>query len=248
MYHYSWFQLLSPAIHAVEQLGGSHDDAIRVVTAWGVCLLLLLGAVVARMGFGAVTAAEGYVPAARFNLTNAVELFVQTILGIVEPVVGKEDARRYFWLLGGTFLFIFTCNVSALFPGLLPPTDNINTNLAMALVVVSVYVFEGVRRTGMHFFKHLLGPIWWISPLVFTIEAAGVFLIRPMSLSIRLFANINGDHIVFGVMSDLVPVLVPTIFLAFGLWVSFLQAFVFTLLSTIYISLSVAHEDDGGHH
>jgi len=80
------------------------------------------------------------------------------------------------------------------------------------------------------------------------IEAAGVFLIRPASLTLRLFGNINGDHMVFGIMSDLVPVVVPSIFLALGIWVSFLQAFVFTLLSAIYIMLSVGHDDEEGHH
>jgi F-type H+-transporting ATPase subunit a len=145
-------------------------------------------------------------------------------------------------------LFIFVANLMSVVPGGLPPTDNVNTNLAMSLVVLSVYVIEGVRRTGMGFFKHMAGPVIWLAPLIFAIEAAGVFLIRPASLTLRLFGNINGDHMVFGIMSDLVPVVVPSIFLALGIWVSFLQAFVFTLLSAIYIMLSVGHDDEEGHH
>lgn len=105
-----------------------------------------------------------------------------------------------------------------------------------------------MRRTGMHFFKHMMGPVWWLAPLIFAIEAAGVFIIRPLSLSLRLFGNINGDHTVFTEMLNLVPVVVPAIFLGLGIWVSFLQAFVFTLLSAIYLMLSVDHGDDEGHH
>jgi F-type H+-transporting ATPase subunit a len=133
-------------------------------------------------------------------------------------------------------------------PGGLPPTDNINTNAAMAIVVLCVYVFEGVRRTGLDFFKHMMGPVPALVPLIFVIEAAGVFIIRPASLTLRLFGNINGDHQVFTEMLNLVPVVVPAIFLALGIWVSFLQAFVFTLLSAIYLMLSVDHGDDDGHH
>jgi F-type H+-transporting ATPase subunit a len=162
--------------------------------------------------------------------------------------LGKEESKRYFWLLGGLFIYIFISNLMSVVPGGLPPTDNINTNAAMSLIVLGVYVFEGVRRTGMTFFKHMMGPVWWLYPLIFSIEAAGVFIIRPLSLSLRLFGNINGDHKVFTEMLDLVPVVVPAIFLGLGIWVSFLQAFVFTLLSAIYLVLSVDHGDDEGHH
>ena len=104
----------------------------------------------------------------------------------------------------------------------------------------------GIAIKGMGFFKHMMGPILPMAPLIFLIEALGVFLIRPGSLALRLFGNINGDHTVFGIMSDLIPVVLPSVFLGLGIWVSFLQAFVFTLLSAIYIALSVDHGDD--HH
>lgn len=252
MYHFSWFQLLSPLVHALEGVGASHDDAIRVLSSWGICLGLLMIALVGRAALGKKLDAKGgaaqFVPAPGLGIGGAFELFVGAIIGMLEPTLGKADTRRYFWLLGGTFLVIFVSNLMSVIPGFLPPTDNVNTNLAMSLVVLSIYVFEGVRRTGLGFFKHMAGPVWWLAPLIFAIEAAGVFLIRPASLTLRLFGNINGDHMVFGIMSDLVPVFVPSIFLALGIWVSFLQAFVFTLLSAIYLMLSVGHDDEEGHH
>ncbi len=252
MYHFSWFQLLSPLVHALEGFGASHDDAIRVLTSWGICFGLLALAAVGRAALGKKldpkAGAAQFVPSPGLGLGGVFELFVGGIIGMLEPTLGKADTRRYFWLLGGTFLVIFVSNLMSVIPGFLPPTDNVNTNLAMSLVVLSIYVFEGVRRTGLGFFKHMAGPVWWLAPLIFAIEAAGVFLIRPASLTLRLFGNINGDHMVFGIMSDLVPVVIPSIFLALGIWVSFLQAFVFTLLSAIYLMLSVGHDDEEGHH
>lgn len=252
MYHFSWFQLLSPLVHALEAVGASHDDAVRVLTSWGICIGLLIFAMIGRAGLSKLqdpkAGAQRFVPASGLGVGGVFELFVGAIVGMLEPTLGRADTRRYFWLLGGTFLFIFIANLMSVVPGGLPPTDNVNTNLAMSIVVLGVYVFEGVRRTGMGFFKHMAGPVIWLAPLIFAIEAAGVFLIRPASLTLRLFGNINGDHMVFGIMSDLVPVIVPSIFLALGIWVSFLQAFVFTLLSAIYIMLSVGHDDEEGHH
>ena len=251
MYHFSWFQLLSPVIHGIESLGASHHDAISVVTSWGICIFLLVMAVLAKSGLAKVRAKGGtaqYVPGEKLGVAGIFELYTGAILGMTEGTLGKADSRRYFWLLGALFIYIFLSNLMSVLPGGLPPTDNINTNAAMSIIVVLVYVFEGVRRTGAGFFKHMMGPVWWLAPLIFAIEALGVFVIRPMSLSLRLFGNITGDHMVFGIMSDQIPLLVPSIFLGLGIWVSFLQAFVFTLLSAVYIMLSVGHDDDDGHH
>jgi F-type H+-transporting ATPase subunit a len=246
-YHYSWFQEI-PLVHMLESsFGASHDDAIRLVTLWGVCLFLVAFAGVARMGLNAVRAKGGreqYIPSTGLGLRSVFELYTEAIFNMIAGVLGNKDAKGFYWLFGGLFLFLFTCNLLSVVPGFLPPTDNVNTNLAMALVVLVVYVVAGVARTGTGFFKHMMGPVWWLAPLIFVIEAAGVFLIRPASLTLRLFGNINGDHMVFGIMSDLIPVIVPSIFLGLGIWVSFLQAFVFTLLSAIYVMLSVDHGDD----
>lgn len=249
-YHYSWVQLLFDAEHNIftSKLGAdSADDAIRIVTLWVICFGLIGVASLARLGLNKVRAGGGkeqYIPSTGLGIRSIFELYTEAIFNMLANVLGRKDARGYYWLLGGLFLFIFTSNLFSVLPGGLPPTDNMNTNLAMALVVLVVYVVAGVARTGAGFFKHMMGPVWWLAPLIFAIEAAGVFIIRPASLTLRLFGNINGDHMVFGIMSDLIPVIVPSIFLGLGIWVSFLQAFVFTLLSAIYIMLSVDHGDD----
>ena len=115
---------------------------------------------------------------------------------------------------------------------------------AMAIVVFLTFNIAGLWVNGLNYVKHLMGPVLLLAPLMLPIELIGL-LVRPVSLSIRLAGNIFGDHTVFNIMSDLVPgwVPLPTVFLALGMFVAVIQAFVFTLLTTAYIGLSVAHEE-----
>jgi F-type H+-transporting ATPase subunit a len=126
----------------------------------------------------------------------------------------------------------------------LPPTDNINTNIPCAIIVFLYYNFVGIREQGfIKYFKHFAGPIIWLAPLMFSIELIS-HLVRPLSLSVRLFGNITGDHMVLGIFSQLTPLVVPVIFLFLALFVAFIQAFVFSLLSTVYIALATEAEGD----
>ena len=89
--------------------------------------------------------------------------------------------------------------------------------------------------------KHFLGPVIWLGPLMLVIELIS-HAVRPVSLSVRLFGNITGDHMVLEVFTDLTKLVIPVIFLGLGLFVSFIQAFVFSLLSMIYIALATEHD------
>jgi F-type H+-transporting ATPase subunit a len=130
-------------------------------------------------------------------------------------------------------------------PGFLPPTDNINTTLACGLVVFVYFNYVGIRENGLiNYLKHFAGPVVALAPLMLVVELIGI-CVRPISLALRLFGNITGDHMVFGIFSELVPIGVPILFLALGIFVAFIQAFVFSLLSTIYVALALPHEE---HH
>ena len=185
------------------------------------------------------------IPDARGTLSNIMEVAVEQILGLMEGVIGPS-AHKYFPLFGALFLYILTCNLLSVIPGFLPPTDNINTNLACSLTVFVYYNYVGIKEHGLGYLKHFMGPIIWLGPLMLVIELIG-HLVRPVSLSLRLFGNITGDHLVLGIFSDLVPVLIPVAFLALGVFVAFIQAFVFTLLSMIYVGLAVEHEHEEAH-
>lgn len=187
---------------------------------------------------------ERLVPESKSTFVNIFEVAVEGILGLMEGILGK-DAPKYFPLIGTIFVYIFLSNAIGLIPGFLPPTDNINTNLAISLTVFVYYNVMGVWSHGLkNYLKHFMGPIWWLAILIFPIELIG-HIVRPVSLSLRLFGNITGDHLVLGIFSGLVPLFVPILFMALGLFVSFIQAFVFSLLSMIYINLATAHEE--GH-
>lgn len=177
------------------------------------------------------------VPGNKPTPATLLEVAVEAILGLMEGVMG-ERAWKYFPLIGALFIYIFTCNVIGLIPGLVPPTENINTNAACAVIVFLYYNFVGIRENGLkNYLKHFLGPVIWLGPLMLIIELISHF-VRPVSLSVRLFGNMTGDHMVLGLFSELVPFLVPIIFLGLGLFISFIQAFVFSLLSIIYIALA----------
>ena len=184
----------------------------------------------------------GAVPPPRFGARALLETFGDMVFGLMEGPMGAKNARRYLPLIGSLFLFILLCNLLSLIPGFLPPTATLKTNVGLALLVfVLTHVF-GVIAHGPKYFKHFLGPIWWLSPLMLPIELVS-HLARPVSLSVRLLGNITADHKVGAVIFGLCAVLVPVLPLALGVFVSVVQAVVFSLLSTIYISTAIAHED-----
>ena len=182
------------------------------------------------------------VPDSKFNLRNFVELIAGLLLSISTEIMGEKNARRFFPALASVFLFIFINDAMGLIPGFLPPTDNINTTLACGAFIFVYYNFMGFKEHGVSYIKHFMGPVLWLSPLMFPIEIISN-AVRPFSLGLRLFGNITGDHLVLGIFSELVPIGVPIPFLALGLFVSFFQAFIFVVLSMIYLTLALSHEE-----
>ena len=184
----------------------------------------------------------GLVPPPRFGLRNLFEMLADTIFNLVEGVMGEKEARRYLPLIGTLFVFILFSNLLSLIPGFLPPTDTLKTNVALAgLVFVATHIY-GVRAHGIKYFKHFLGPWLPLAPLMLPIELIS-HVARPVSLSMRLVGNISADHKVVMVFFGAIPFIVPVPFLVMGVFVSVVQAVVFSLLTTIYISTAVAHEE-----
>jgi len=244
---FSWFHLLPQDAFASL---GIHEHAYLIYTAWAVCGFLVLFAAAARASLMRAWQRPGiekYFSDDRLTLRSFAEVYGGAIYGLVKDILGEKDAPAFFPLVGALFLYIFTCNIIGIFPGLLPPTDNINNNVGMAVVVFLVFNFVGLTRDPKGYIGHMMGPVLALAPLLFIIEAIGL-LIRPVSLSLRLTGNMFGDHTVFSIMSGLVPLVVPSIFLALAMFVSFVQAFVFSLLSTIYIGLSLPHHDHAEEH
>lgn len=243
---FSWFHLL-PGGESADFLDG---HGFVFYSAWFACLLLLSFAFVARSALTQVMERDGmdrYQADGRLSVRTLAELLVGGLMGMMGGVLGRDDVKRYMPLVGGLFLYIWVCNLLAVVPGFQPPTDNINTNIGMALIVLAAYWVVGVVRGGKDFWGHVFGPVPLLMPLIAFIELLGLLIVRPATLTIRLTANIFGDHAVFTIMSGLVPLLIPVPLLMLAIIVSTIQAFVFALLTSIYLSLSLPHHGHDAH-
>jgi len=230
---FSWLSLIPGLEHA----------PIHVAVAVMIALILVVTTWVAGNQVKAAMNAPGggLIPESKLTYRNFFEIIAESLYKLTESVIGHHDAPTYYPLIGSLFVFIFSCNVIGLIPGFLPPTDNMNTTLALGVFVFLYYNFAGLRANGLGYLKHFFGPVLLLGPLMFIIELAS-HVFRPISLALRLRGNIMGDHIVLGIFSDLVPYLIPVIFYGIGAFVAFIQAFVFCLMTMVYISLSTAHD------
>ncbi len=181
-------------------------------------------------------------PSERASFRNFVELIgIDFLLTMLTNILGsREKAKHYFPLLAGSFFFILFCNLLGIVPGFLPPTGVLNTTLAFGILIFIMYNYYGFRAHGGGYVRQFLGPVVFLAPLMLLIEIVS-HIVRPVSLSLRLFMNITGDHMVLGVFTNLTHFIIPAVFIALGIFVSFLQAFIFTVLSAIYISLAESH-------
>lgn len=175
----------------------------------------------------------------RFQLF--LEELVQGLRGLIDGQVGHGAADRYLAVIGAFTVFIFLSNLCGLFFFLTPPTQNVNVTFGLAFVSFFLYNIIGIRRHGFGYVKHFLGPIWWLAPLFLVVELVS-HNARWLSLGLRLFGNISGEHMVAGVFKNLVPLLVPLPIMAIGLFAAVIQTFIFVMLTTVYIAGAEAEE------
>lgn len=157
-----------------------------------------------------------------------------------EQIIG-HGFERFTGYLAALFLFILLSNLMGLVPGLASPTANPSVPLGFALVTFVYYHYHGIRVNGGAYIKQFLGPVWWISPLLFPIEIIS-HLARVLSLTVRLYANMFAGDLLTLAFFSLIPIGIPLVFLALHFGVAIIQAYVFMLLAAIYLSLAVAHE------
>lgn len=224
--------MLSPSF---AKFASTHPDVVTytivpVLYSWMVMALLI---------------GIGYLSAKGVNLvpTKAQNFFELAISGMEEFMVDitGEEGRKFFPLVATIFLYVFIGNLIGLIPGFSPPTANLNTTASCALVVFVFTHYIGIKYHGVKYIKHFLGPVWWMAPLIFVIEIIGHFA-RILSLSFRLFGNMMGHEIVLGILFGLAGAFfAPLPIMALGIFVSFVQGFVFFLLSIIYFTGAMEH-------
>ncbi len=222
----------------VENIPGLSLLPGHIATSLIVSVALILFAYMAKRQLAA--ADNVAVPDDSLTCRNMAELLTQGISDMAEGVLG-ERAQKYVHLYGSFFLFILIANLSGLLPGFSPPTSNFNVTLALGVLSFVAYNFYAFQEQGLAYLKHFVGPVWWLGILMVPLELIDNF-VRPFSLSLRLFGNMTGDHVVLEIFTDLTKVVIPVVFYALGAFVSLVQAFVFTLLSMVYVSLAVAHD------
>jgi F-type H+-transporting ATPase subunit a len=171
---------------------------------------------------------------------NLAEAFVEAISGLAEGVIG-HGAERYVPLLASFFIFILCANLIGLVPGFSPPTSDFAITFGLGLVAFAAYHVAGAREHGVKYLKHFLGSVMFLAPLMLVVELFS-HAFRPVSLGVRLFANMFADHQLVEIFTGLTKVVIPVAFYVLGAFVCVVQAFVFTMLSAIYIALATAEE------
>ena len=167
------------------------------------------------------------------RLQNVMEVIIDGFHSLLLDTMGHHG-KKFFPLVATIGLFILTSNLIGIIPGFESPTANINTNLAMALVVFFSTHVVGIMTHGFKYVKQFLGPVWWLIPLMLPIEVIS-HLSRPLSLTFRLFGNIAGEDIVLLVVLLLVPLIVPLPIMILMIFTSIVQTLVFMLLAMMYI-------------
>jgi len=176
------------------------------------------------------------------KLQLVLESLVGGLIGMLEENVGHKG-RQFLGLVGTLGLFILTSNLLGLVPFFSSPTVSLNMPVGCALVTFLYYNFQGIRAQGVGpYFKHFLGPLLPLAIIMLPIEIIS-HLSRVLSLSIRLFGNIFGEELVVLVLGSLIPFVVPVPMMLFGVFGSLLQAFVFIMLTMIYLGGAVAAEE-----
>jgi len=174
------------------------------------------------------------------KVQNVFELMLGGLEEFMVDISGDEG-RWFFPVLGTVFLYIFVCNLLGLVPGFLPPTANYNTTLSCAIVIFCFTHYIGIKYHGAKYYKHFTGPVWWLIPIMLPIELISHFA-RILSLSMRLFGNLFGHEMVLAILFGLAGAFfVPMPIMAMGIFVSFIQAFVFFMLSIMYFTGAMEH-------
>lgn len=229
------------ALPHTEQVLGFAVNTDTILNSWAIMAVLLVGAFLLARGLTPV-------PTRKQTVVEGVVEFCQ---GIVRDQIGPQTAK-YIGYIGSLFLFILASNWLGMLPWKaweefhLPwwggahayhaPTSDINTTAGLALLSFGAYFFFGIKKKGLSYFKHYLQPAPWLLPFVVLED-----LTRPLSLALRLFANVTAGHVVIAVLLMLVPPLVPIPIMGLDLFIGAIQAYIFAVLSASYIGAAV-HE------
>ena len=213
-----------------------HTEWIYLSAAFAAALLILAGLSVKRAVAGE---GGGVLPEEGMSIRNVMEVMIEALGDLGESTIG-EEWRRYFPVVGTIFFFVLVSNFMSLIPGFLGSTGDANVTFAWGILSFIVYNYVGIKQHGFKYIQQFQGPalgvkhIRMMTPIFLPLELV-LHIARIITLGIRLLANMFADHKVIVIFLGMVPFAIPAIFMGLGMVVSFLQAFVFALLTMIYI-------------
>ena len=228
-------------------------ENLGVATAAFSAICLILFAFLAR---SKLKQTNSYlIPDSKFGIRTLAESFAQFTLTLGDAVMGKEN-RKYLPVMGCLFVFLFFNNFLGIIPGFYSSTASVSFNMGLAIIIFIAYNVWGIKEAGLaNYIKHfgmvkvsgkfpfnILFMILWL--FIACVELISHF-VRPASLSLRLYGNMKGDHAVLDSFMALIGEYgMASLFYFLGTFVSFMQAFIFTILSMVYIRLACAHDED----
>ena len=212
-----------------------------IVAALFVAAVVLILAILARRRLTRLD--DMVIPDDQLTLRTFMEIFLGYFYDLAKSMMGADRAKKYFPVIGASAIFVFFSNIMALLPGMPVATSNLNITLGCALVVFVLFNGYGLKANGWNYIKHLAGPAWYLAWLVLPIELISL-CVRPVTLSVRLMLNMSVDHLILGIFVSLLALVIPVPLMVLGCLIVLIQTLVFTLLTTIYISLATEHE----HH
>ncbi len=210
----------------IVELFGVLDITGEVITMFGIMLLLAILSVI-------VTKNMKMRPG---KLQNMMECAVESLDNFISGIIGKKNARKYFYFLGSLFIFIIVANYSGLIPGagLTPyfkaPTSSLSCTLGLGICAFVFLQIAGLRSGVKKYFKKFVSPMFFMLPLLLLDE-----FIKPASLALRLFGNVFGEETVTEELYGLLPIGAPVIMMVLSLLFCAIQAVVFTMLVSIYL-------------
>lgn len=185
------------------------------------------------------------VPDRKMSTFGIVDFFVESFVKFHDSVLGKDN-RHHVPFTGTIFFFLLLSNLLGLVPGIPAITTTVWINVGMALVVFVYFNAWGVKANGLWgYIKHFAGPMLVLAPFLFPLEIFSTCL-RVLTLNLRLFWNITADHMVVEIFTNMLGPVLPSVLYVLGTFVSFMQAFIFTTLTMVYILLATQHEEE--HH
>lgn len=232
--HYTYFQgILEP-------------DNAKIATAIILGLVLIITGCILKRRLNTSSKIDNeVVPTGKFSCFSFFDFFVEKFISFYDSVVGDKE-RAHLPFIATVFMFILFSNLLGLIPGVPAITSTVQVNVAMAIVTFIYFNFQGVKAHGfLGYLKHFCGPLLALSWFMFPLEIFSTTL-RILTLNLRLYWNITADHLMLSIVTDkVISYFVPSLLYILGVFVSFMQAFVFTTLNMVYIKLATEHE--GGH-